>query len=68
MARDDDDFGASRKSSKAQHLIGEPLDTISIEELVERVTILHAEIHRLEAAIVKKRASREAAASVFKGK
>lgn len=68
MAGDDDDFGASRKSSKAQHLIGEPLATISIAELEERITILHAEIHRLQAAIVEKRASREAAASIFKGK
>lgn len=43
------------------------MDAFSIEELIERVTLLHAEIARIETILAQKRASREAAALFFKG-
>lgn len=66
MARDDDDFFARGKPAKAQHVLGEALDAFSVEELDERIAVLRAEIDRLEAAMVQKRASRDAAATFFK--
>ena len=65
MARiDDDPFAPPKK--KLAHEIGEPLDTISVEELGERIGLLEAEIARLSAAAAAKEASRRAAASFFK--
>jgi len=46
--------------------VGEDLSTLSIDELVERVEALTAEIERVEQAIVAKRASMGAADSFFK--
>lgn len=66
MARDDDESFAPRKTAGVQHAVGEPLDAFSIEELVERMALLHAEIARIENMLVQKRASREAAALFFK--
>jgi len=66
MARDDDESFAPRKSASVQHAVGEPLDAFSIEELIERVTLLHEEIARIETILARKRASREAAALFFK--
>ena len=48
------------------HRIGEELAMLSEAELAERVTMLKAEIERIEAALEAKLASREAAASHFK--
>jgi uncharacterized small protein (DUF1192 family) len=39
---------------------------LSVEELTARIALLRGEIDRLESAVVRKRASRDAADSVFK--
>ena len=48
------------------HDIGQPLDALSIGELEERIDLLRTEIARLEAAIAARRATKAAAADVFK--
>jgi len=39
---------------------------LSVEELSDRIALLRSEIERLEQAMAKKRASRDAANSIFK--
>jgi uncharacterized small protein (DUF1192 family) len=46
--------------------VGEDLSSLSIDELVERIEILKAEIDRIGEAIVAKQASLGAADSFFK--
>ena len=48
------------------HDIGMALETLSVEELADRITLLEGEIARLRAAIESKKKSRDAAASVFR--
>jgi len=60
-----DPFGAPPKK-KAAHELGQPLDTLSVDELAERVELLRGEIARLESALAAKLASRAAADSIFK--
>jgi uncharacterized small protein (DUF1192 family) len=62
MATEDDD----RPRKKVSHEIGQDLSLLSVEELTERMALLAAEIERLQAAVARKRASREAASSFFK--
>jgi uncharacterized small protein (DUF1192 family) len=62
MAIEDDD----KPKRKISHEIGQDLSLLSVEELNERVALLSAEIQRLQAAVAKKRASKDAANSVFK--
>lgn len=62
MAIEDDD----RPRKKISHDIGQDLSLLSVEDLTERVALLKTEIVRLEEAATKKRASRDAANSVFK--
>ncbi len=62
MATEDDD----RPRKKSSHEIGQDLSLLSVEELTERVTLLKSEIARLEEAATRKRASRDAANSIFK--
>ena len=62
MATEDDD----RPRKKISHEIGQDLSLLSVEELGERIALLTAEIERLRAAEVKKRASKDAANSFFK--
>jgi uncharacterized small protein (DUF1192 family) len=65
MARDDDEtFGALPR--KVVHEIGQSLDDLSVHEIDERITILQAEIARLEEARRAKEASASAAAAFFK--
>jgi uncharacterized small protein (DUF1192 family) len=59
-------FEEEQPKKKVVHTIGEDLATLSIDELVERIDILRAEISRLEEAIAAKRASADVAASFFK--
>ena len=61
-AIDDDD----RPKKKVTHEIGQDLALLSVEELDARVTLLKEEIARLEADMVKKRATRAAADHFFK--
>jgi uncharacterized small protein (DUF1192 family) len=62
MAMEDDD----RPRKKISHDIGQDLSLLSVEELTDPIALLKGEIARLEEAATKKRASRDAANSVFK--
>jgi uncharacterized small protein (DUF1192 family) len=62
MAIEDDD----RPKKKISHEIGQELSLLSVEELTERIALMNSEIERLQAAMTKKRASRDAANSFFK--
>jgi len=62
MASEDED----RQRKAAAHEIGQDLSLLSVEELTTRITLLRGEIDRLEAAVAKKRTSRDAANSIFK--
>ncbi|MBV9558893.1 MAG: DUF1192 domain-containing protein [Bradyrhizobium sp.] len=62
MAIEDDD----KPRRKVSHEIGQDLSLLSVEELTERIALLTGEIARLEAAVTKKRVSRDAANSIFK--
>jgi uncharacterized small protein (DUF1192 family) len=62
MASEDDD----RPRKKVSHEIGQDLSLLSVEELTERIALMHAEIERLQVAMTKKRASKDAANNFFK--
>jgi uncharacterized small protein (DUF1192 family) len=62
MATEDDD----KPRKKITHEIGQDLYLLSVEELTERIALLNAEIERLQQAATKKRASKDAANSLFK--
>jgi uncharacterized small protein (DUF1192 family) len=62
MAIEDDD----KPRKKVTHEIGQDLSLLSVEELAERIALMTSEIERLQATMTKKRASRDAANSVFK--
>jgi uncharacterized small protein (DUF1192 family) len=62
MAIEDDD----KPRKKITHEIGQDLSLLSVEELAERIALMNAEIERLQLAMAKKRASKDAAASFFK--
>ena len=48
------------------HEVGMNIDTMSVEELSERIGLLEGEIGRLRAAIEARGATRQAAESIFK--
>ena len=62
MAIEDDD----KPRKKITHEIGQDLSLLSVEELTERIALMNSEIERLQAAMSKKRASKDAANSFFK--
>jgi uncharacterized small protein (DUF1192 family) len=62
MASEDDD----KPRKKISHEIGQDLSLLSVEELTERIALMHAEIERLQQAAAKKRASKDAANNFFK--
>jgi len=62
MAVEDDD----RPRKKVTHEIGQDLSLLSVEELAERIALMNSEIERLDAAMAKKRASKDAANNFFK--
>jgi len=62
MAIEDDD----RPRKKITHEIGQDLLLLSVEELAERIALLTSEIERLREAAARKRASKDAANSIFK--
>ena len=62
MASEDDD----RPRKKITHEIGQDLSLLSLEELSERIGLLTSEIERLREAAARKRASKDAANSIFK--
>jgi uncharacterized small protein (DUF1192 family) len=51
---------------KHVHVLGENLETISVDELKLRVAALEGEIARIQSEISKKQASRDAASAFFK--
>jgi len=58
-------FDEEIKKPKA-HEVGMNIDTMSVEELDERISQLEAEIARLRAAIEARGATRKAADAAFK--
>jgi uncharacterized small protein (DUF1192 family) len=62
MAIEDDD----KPRKKITHEIGQDLSLLAVEELAERIALMTSEIERLQAAMSKKRASKDAANSFFK--
>ena len=62
MASEDED----RTRKAVLHEIGQDLSMLSVEELSDRIALLRTEIDRLDQAMAKKRASRDAANSIFK--
>lgn len=48
------------------HEVGMPIDTMSVEELQERIELLKGEIVRLEQAITARNKTRSEAESLFK--
>ena len=48
------------------HEVGMPIDTMSVEELSERIGLLEGEIARLKAAIEARQKTRSAADALFK--
>jgi uncharacterized small protein (DUF1192 family) len=48
------------------HEVGMPIDTMSVEELNERIGMLRSEIARLEEAIAARQKTKAAADSIFK--
>jgi uncharacterized small protein (DUF1192 family) len=62
MASEDDD----KPRKKVSHEIGQDLSLLSVEELTERIALMNSEIERLQVAVTKKRASKDAANNFFK--
>jgi uncharacterized small protein (DUF1192 family) len=62
MPLEDDD----RPRKKVSHEVGQDLSLLSVEDLTERIALLAGEIERLQTALTRKRASKEAADSFFK--
>lgn len=48
------------------HEVGMPIDTMSVEELNDRIALLRHEIARLEEAIAARQKTKAAADSLFK--
>lgn len=61
--RDDD---TDRPKRAVSHTIGESLDTLSLDEIAERIALLRTEIERLEAARSGKKTALDRASSIFK--
>ncbi|TMJ63188.1 MAG: DUF1192 domain-containing protein [Alphaproteobacteria bacterium] len=63
MATEQED---DKPRKKITHEIGQDVSLLSVEELAERIALMTSEIERLQTAMAKKRASRDAANSFFK--
>ncbi|GJE16289.1 hypothetical protein AIGOOFII_0993 [Methylobacterium marchantiae] len=61
--RDDD---TDRPKRPVSHVIGESLDTLSVDEITQRLALLQTEIERLEAARSAKKTALDRASSIFK--
>lgn len=59
-------FGDDEVKKPRGHEVGMPIDTMSVEELQERIGMLQAEIARLEQAIAARQKVRSEADSLFK--
>jgi uncharacterized small protein (DUF1192 family) len=58
----EDEDAPTRKT----HEVGMPIDSLSVDELEERIGLLEGEIERLRQAIAARRKTRDQANSVFK--
>ena len=59
-------FEDDKPKKMAPHEVGMPLDTMSVDELGERINLLEAEITRLKEAIAARQKTKSAAESIFK--
>ena len=59
-----DDEDAPKK--KRTHEVGMPIDTMSVDELEERIGLLEGEIERLRQAIAARKMTKDQANSLFK--
>lgn len=59
-------FGDDEVKKPKGHEVGMPIDTMSVDELEERIALLKGEIVRLEQAIGARKNTRAAADSLFK--
>ena len=67
MSRDDDEpFGLKPRPKPPAHEVGQLLDTLSVDELTERIALLKDEIVRLETARQAKTAASNAADAFFR--
>jgi uncharacterized small protein (DUF1192 family) len=66
ITEDDDPLALSVRKVLGAHQIGQAIDDLSLEEISDRIEILHREIARLEKMRQAKEASRSAAAAFFK--
>jgi uncharacterized small protein (DUF1192 family) len=64
MDRDEQQATPRRDS----HVVGEPIETLSKDELEQRLKSLSGEIDRLKAELERKKAHEAAAAELFTGK
>lgn len=63
---EDEEGARPRRAGAVQHVVGDRLDDLSVQDFDERIALLEAEIARLRAAKEKKVAALGAAASVFR--
>lgn len=61
----DDVFGGKPERAPASHVMGQMLESLSVDDLIEHLAILREEVLRLEADLVKKHASKRAAERIF---
>ncbi|KKB06805.1 hypothetical protein VE25_21115 [Devosia geojensis] len=59
-------FDDEQPKKPVAHEVGMRLDTLSVEELADRIVLLEGEIARLKAAIEAKGKTRSEAESIFK--
>jgi len=59
-------FGDEPVKKPKGHEVGMPIDTMSVDELQERIGTLEAEIARLREAIEARNKSKSEASSIFK--
>ena len=59
-------FDGDEPRTRAPHVLGEPLDGLSVADIDERIAMLRAEIERLEQDRRRKDATRSAAELAFK--
>ena len=62
MAIEDDD----KPRKKVTHEIGQDLSLLSVQELGDRIALMTSEIERLQLAMDRKQASKDAANNFFK--
>jgi uncharacterized small protein (DUF1192 family) len=62
------DWDEAKAKQATGHVVGEPLDNLSMADLNGRVAALEGEIARLKAELERKKAHEAAASELFTGK